>query len=73
MSKSKIKMRYSIYDNKTGYFTKYRTATFDNCVITNELGFILFDDSLNKCREEAKKVIKENFRPINFQIIEQYA
>ncbi len=66
---NKIKMRYSLYDNKTGYFTKYRTITLNDCVVTDQNGFILFDSSFNKCKEEAQKIIKEKFNPINFQIV----
>ena len=64
-----VKMRYSIYDNKTGYFTKYRTITVKMDIVTNSQGFILFDDTFKRCEEIASKSINTSFRIISFQII----
>lgn len=66
----KVKMRYSVYDNKTGYFTKYRTITVKMDIITNSQGFILFDSTFKKCEEIASKSINTPFRTISFQMIE---
>lgn len=65
----KVKMRYSVYDNKTGYFTKYRTMTVKMDIITNSQGFILFDSNFKKCEEIATKIINIPFKVISFQII----
>ena len=65
----KVKMRYSVYDDKTGYFTKYRTITVKMDIIANSQGFILFDDTFSKCEEIATKSINTPFRAISFQII----
>lgn len=65
----KVKMRYSVYDKKTKYFTKYRTITVKMAIITNSQGFILFDDTFKRCEEIASKSINIPFRVISFQII----
>lgn len=66
-----VKMRYSLYDNKTGYFTKYRTITIKMDFITDDYGSILFKSTFDKCEETAKTLIKDEFRPVRFTLIEK--
>jgi hypothetical protein len=65
-----VKMRYSIYDESTGYFTKYRTVFVEMELVTNELGFINFDSTFSMCLKKAELIIGELFKPIKYEIIE---
>ncbi len=66
---SKVQMRYSMYDSKTGYFTRYRTKTISMTLPLNEYGFILIDTLTKQCAKILEETVPEPTRLLRHRIL----